>query len=274
MKSKSLSIFETSGLQIVEQTPTILKLQAKGNSIRLFELSVGIPFFLIGLLTIIFWGKLSTLKCARLEATQAACELTTSSLLGDHITPIPTGQLRGAEVEVEKSSDGHTYRVTLLTKNNRIPLNSMYSSGEEDKREKADQINAFIRNPGETSLIIQQDDRWFIYIFGGCFTLGGGAIILHSLMLKLETHCVFDKGLDRMYLNRQNIFKKGEIREYRLHEIKEVVVVKGANEEGGESYTTKLILSSGEQITLPIAGVSSNHYEITQSISRFLGIKS
>jgi hypothetical protein len=53
-KSKSLSIFKTFGLQIVEQTPTILKLQAKGNSIRLFMLLLGIPFFLAGLSIIIF----------------------------------------------------------------------------------------------------------------------------------------------------------------------------------------------------------------------------
>jgi len=91
-KSKSLSIFPTFGLQIVEQTPTMLKLQAKGNSIRLFMLLLGIPFFLAGLSIIIFFGKLTTLKCNRLEATQVACELTTSSLLGGHITPIPTGQ--------------------------------------------------------------------------------------------------------------------------------------------------------------------------------------
>jgi hypothetical protein len=273
-KSKSLSIFKTFGLQIVEQTPTILKLQAKGDSIRLFLLLLGIPFFLAGLPIIIFFGKLTTLKCARLEATQVACELTTSSLLGGHITPIPTGQLRGAEVEVNESSDGDTYRVALLTKNNSIPLSSVYSSGEEGKREKADQINAFIRNPGETSLIIQQDDRWFAYPFGGIFTLVGGGIILSSLMLKLETSCIFDKGLGRMYLNRQNILKKEETREYMLHEIKEAIVVEGTDKEGDIVYNTKLILSSGEQITLPTSGVSSNHYEITQSINRFLGIKS
>jgi hypothetical protein len=59
-----------------------------------------------------------------------------------------------------------------------------------------------------------------------------------------------------------------------LHEIKEAIVVEGTDKEGDKIYNTKLILSSKEQITLPISGVSSNHYEITQSINRFLGIKS
>lgn len=271
-KSKQLSNFITFGLQIVEQTPTILKLQDKGAAN--LQLLLSIPCVLVGLLTIIFIGKLTTLKCDRLEATKMACELTTSSLLGGHITPIPTGQLRGAEVEVGSGrSGGEVYRVALLTKNNSIPLSEGYSSGEEDKREKADQINAFIRNQGQASLIIQQDNRWPFYLFGGFFTLGGASGLFYSLILKLEISCIFDKVSGRMYLKRKNILKKEEIREEMLHEIKEAIVVEGTYNRG-KTYNTKLILSSGESITLPSSGVWSNQYEITQSINQFLGIKS
>lgn len=130
-KSKQLSNFLSFGLQIVEQTPTILKLQDKGAAN--LQLLLTIPCVLVGLLNIIFLGKLTTLKCARLEATKMACELTTSSLLGGDITPI-LGQLRGAEVEV--GSGRKVYRIALLTKNNSIPMTEWYSLEEEDKRKK------------------------------------------------------------------------------------------------------------------------------------------
>jgi hypothetical protein len=49
------------------------------------------------------------------------------------------------------------------------------------KQENADRINAFIANPGKTSLRVEQDDRWSAYFFGGMFILLGGIGILSSL---------------------------------------------------------------------------------------------
>ena len=76
---------------------------------------------------------------------------------------IPMGELQRAEVEVNEDSDGDTYRVVLITENGRIPLSEVYSSGERGKRARANQINAFLSNPEQMSLRIQQDHRWFAY---------------------------------------------------------------------------------------------------------------
>ncbi len=276
-KSKTTSIFETSVLHIVEQTPSILKLQVKGNLARRIMLSVGIPFFLIGLSIIIFWNNLNTLKCNRIKATQVACELTTSSLLGEHITPIPTGQLRGAEVEVGRSSDsdGNTntyYRVILLTKNSSIRLRASYSWEEDEEYRKAYQINSFIRNEELPSLIVQEKPHWLNYLFGGVFTLAGTSLILTSLILKLDTSCIFDKGSGRMYLKQKNLFKQEEIREEMLHKIKKVLVVEKTDKEGDKTYSAQLILSSGEKISLPTSGGFRNNDRIIQSINQFLGL--
>lgn len=150
----------------------------------------------------------------------------------------------------------------------------MVQFGRRRQAQKVERINAFIHNQGQGSLIIQEDDRWPFYLFGGFFTLVGGSGVFYSLILKLKISCIFDKVSGRMYLKRKNILKKEEVREEMLHEIKEAIVVELPYNSRGKIYNTKLILSSGEPITLPSAGVGSNQYEITQSINQFLGIKS
>lgn len=221
----------------------------------------------------IFLGQLTTLLCQRLEPTQVACELTSSSLLGERMLSIPTGELQSAEVEVNEDSDGDTYRVVLVTKNSRIPLSDVYSSGERGKRTRANQINAFISNPEQMSLRIQQDHRWFAYSLGGIFAVVGGGIILSSLMWKIQTSCLFDKGSGRMYLKQQNIFTS-EMREQMLPEILEARVIEGTDSDGDKNYATKLLLRAGEHIPLQISGSASAHYKIAQSINQFLGVKS
>ncbi len=259
-------------MRIVEQTSTILKLQGKGRFTGLFGVLFGAPFFLAGLAVILFIGNLSALKCDRVAATQIACKLTSANILRQKIVPIEAGQLQGAEVQVNEDSDGDTYRVVLITKSGKIPLTDVYSSGIGTKyRENVDKINSFIGNPAQESLLIQQDDRWFAYPFGGIFMLVGGGIILGSLRWKFQTSCIFNKSTGKMYLTEQSLIES-ESKEWMLHHIKEAKAIAGTDSDGDKTYNTKLILKSGEEIALEIPNPASNHYKVTESINRFLGI--
>jgi hypothetical protein len=269
-KTIHIFAFKTFELEIIERTPTTLKLEGKRNLVLFSILLGGIPFVIVGLAIIISWAKLTTLKCDRLTPTQVACELTSSSLLEEHITPIPVGEFQGAELKVKESSNGTTYGVTLLTKKKDIPLSDWRSSSKKVNYKKVKEINDFISNSEQMSLRIQQDDRWFLYPFGGIFALIGSSVIVNTLMKKLDITCIFDKDADRMYLKRQNIFKKAETREEILYEIKKAQIVKKTDKEGNKIYNIKLILRSGDEITLLPLDISYNPYKITQSINHFL----
>jgi hypothetical protein len=62
--------FKTFELEIIERTPTTLKLEGKRNLVLFSILLGGIPFVIVGLAIIISWAKLTTLKCDRLTPTK------------------------------------------------------------------------------------------------------------------------------------------------------------------------------------------------------------
>ncbi len=257
-------------MRIVEQTSTVLKLEDKNNFLSRFFISLfGIPFVLGGLAVLIFFDKLTTLKCHRLEPTQVACEVIASGLFGKKITSIPAGQLQSATVEVNRTSDGGSYRIALITKNKTIPFTFLYHSGT-GKYQKAKQINAFLNNPQQMSLKIQEDDRWLAYPLGGVFALVGGGIIFGSLMWKIPTSCIFDKSSNLVYWNKKNLFQS-ETREQRLDEIREVKVIE-TNYSINDDKIYKLVLSlrSSQQISLSITGSQSDLAQLAESINLFL----
>lgn len=261
---------KTFELKIIERTPTTLKLEAKRDLVLLRVLMGGIPFVILGLAIIIYLAKLTTLKCDRLNPTKVGCELTSSSLLEEHITPIPVGEFQGAELKVNKSSNGTSYGVTLLTKKKDIPISDVYSSSKKVEEKKVKQINDFISKPEQMSLRIQEDNRWLFYAVGGITALVGSSSIINALTKKLDITCLFDKDADRMYLKQQNIFKKAKTREEILYEIRKAQIVEKNNKEGNKTYNINLILRSDDEITLLPLDISYNPYKITQSINHFL----
>jgi hypothetical protein len=165
----------------VEPTPNRLSLQANNLMTAMGTVLFGSVFVVSGLVAMVVFGELATLTCQRVEPTQGSCQFVHSGLLGSDETTIPLNQLQSAKVDVNEGNRGNTYRVVLLTNGGKVPFTSVWSSGAEGKQKNADRINAFIGNPGKTSLRVQQDDRWFAYPFGGIFILAGGGVVLGSL---------------------------------------------------------------------------------------------
>lgn len=147
------------------------------------KLSSSITLILAGVLIIILWGNLVILQCDRPQSTPVACQLTSANLLRQDITLIPPGHLQGAEVQRrhKRRRLNNTYRVILVTKEDRIPLTPGYSTGERGKQEKASQINTFVKNTQQISLTIRQDNRWLGYSFGGMFIVAGVFTLVNFL---------------------------------------------------------------------------------------------
>jgi hypothetical protein len=168
-------------MKIVKQTPNRLRRLAYNLLKALYTVLTACLFVLAGLMVMVLGGELATLTCQRVEPTQGSCQLVTSSLLGlDEIT-IPLNQLQNAKLEQNRDHRGRgNYSVVLLTDDGEIPFISTWNPDVQEKRNKAYLINAFIGNPRETSLHVQQDDRWSAYFFGGLVILCGGIEMLRK----------------------------------------------------------------------------------------------
>ena len=211
-----------------------------------------------GLMVILAFGELATLNCDRIKPTKIACELTKSSLLGKDVTAIK--EIQGAELE-------RGARILLIADGKRIPLTEIYnySEGEEERlKNKVNRINAFINNPEELSLKVQQDFRLVSYLIGGVFLVIGVLITLYALLNKYSILCFFDKGSGRMYLKRQNLLFQSDSREERLDAIREARVQLGSKNK--KSYT-ELLGTSGATIFL---GSLNNNVQVVQTINQFL----
>jgi hypothetical protein len=134
----------------------------------------GSAFVVAGLVVVINFSELATLTCQRVQLTQGSCLFVHSRLLRSDEKTMPLNQLQGAKVDVKIDTKRRSsYRLVLLTDGGEVPFTTTFISGAED----ANRINAFIANPGEISLRVQQDDRWFAYIFGGICILFGGRVV-------------------------------------------------------------------------------------------------
>ena len=123
-------------------------------------------------------------------------------------------------------------------------------------------------------MLIEQDDRWFLYLFGGSFIILGSYVSIGSFPV-LKKSYIFDKLTGKLYVKSQKLFKQVTTEEERmLDEIKEALVVEKTDEEGIKTYATKVRLRASQEITMLKSDFSSNSYEIAQSINQFLGRKS
>lgn len=243
-----------------------LKIQKSPLSVYLIAILLFgfIPFFSgLNILLISLSRELATLKCDRTNRTQVTCELTSSSFLGKNVIAIR--QLYRAELQ----RNHYHERVILMTENGKIPLTRAY--GGSSHLQKATQINDFINNSVESSLKIQVDQRdWFgsliFFLFGGIAMLIGSGISLLFMLHKSVTLCVFDKSSGWVYLKKQNLLLRSEIRQERLTSIRGVQA----------TFDTYLVFNSGERISLslliPLALVN-NHFKTAKPINDFLDIQ-
>ncbi|MEB3335875.1 MAG: hypothetical protein VKJ46_00310 [Leptolyngbyaceae bacterium] len=144
----------------------------------LIGLGVLVVFNLIGW-PFVLLASAQTLTCQREEPTQGLCTLKAKQgplSWEKTLQDFPVNQLQGAELESSTRSTSNLYRIVIITKEKALPLTSTFASGQENKAEIVDQINAFVNNLEQSSLQVQQDDRWFFYIMGGIFIVVGNLV--------------------------------------------------------------------------------------------------
>jgi hypothetical protein len=261
-------------MKITQQTSTILKLQVQNYfQYLLIVFAFAFGFSLIGLLLIILSSSRTTLNCNRLESAQIDCEITKEDWLTKETDSIQVTDLQSAELDIRGRGEDETYEIILITKNSRIPLTNMHSSGAVFNHRKQNKLlNSFIQASSPDSLTIRHDLR-LISIIGAIFLFASPILIFRLLFSKLTTHCIFDKQLNQLFIIEISLLKV-EKKHLKMNQLKEVIVTK---------YSTKgpslalLILDSENIYLSPF--LSNKHrselnYEkynnIAQSINTFI----
>lgn len=142
---------------------------------QLDSLSPTVGFWFIGIFLLLLAPFLfhirakAELSCYRTDLLQGSCRLVQASWLATETREIALAKLQGAVLEAPAAASSN--RVLLLTPTESLPLspltiNGFGTSSYRGKQQSVTQINRFLRQTGDRTLTIQQDDRW-IFLAGG-----------------------------------------------------------------------------------------------------------
>jgi hypothetical protein len=223
-------------MQILKQTSTELTIITSSVwTIWLFAC----PFITIALAFIILMPN-TTLACQRVESKQGNCQLTYSSLAWSNTQEISLENLQGAKVE----QNDDISKVVLLTKVGEVPF-THYSTSWGDKQSMASDVNSFVENAEHRLLKLDQDDRWFGWMFGGIFLLPG---VLIFALAKNEIYS-FDKTFGKITVKRWGLLVN-DVTEYSNREFSEVELEKTKDSDGNISYDVNLLMVGGDRLSL------------------------
>lgn len=141
-----------------------------------FILLVALSFFVGGIRGIVIALQRSVLQCHRLS-TRVECELVSSSLTGTQKTQIASLLSANLETEISSYDLSQSYRIVLIAPDWKQPLMTEFYP-DPNIEKTAHQINTFVQNSSEPSLVIQQQGQWYSFVFGGLYAyVGGGSLI-------------------------------------------------------------------------------------------------
>ncbi|MEH2177376.1 hypothetical protein [Nostoc sp.] len=235
-------------LKILEQTPTLLKLQLKPAAI-LYWFFGGL-FVAGGVLLITTLGKTTTFTCNRLEPTQESCQLITKSILKSQVKNWKLKEVLSAKLDTSTTA-GNSYPLVLVTRDGSIPID-LVNADSTQKESKAAQINAFLKNSREAKLTIHEDSCLWTYPLG-LFLIASGAVCIIYMLMNNIIVCIFDKTLDKATIKREGWFGK-EVIEAKLSEISglniDAVAIDTVTGTNSTSYNIVLNLVSDKNIYL------------------------
>ncbi|MBD2496688.1 hypothetical protein [Nostoc sp. FACHB-280] len=243
-------------MQIIEETSTKLVLEDK-NLQWLWGIIFSIPFVIIGLLIIAATSNLTTLECQRNDSNKITCRRTILSLLGTETNRL-SGQLKEAAVVTEYGTGVVLYTSSSM---DAIELVNHRVFIKEKHYKITDTINAFINNPQQLGLKIQQDDRWSGFLEGIVFLLPGIAIIFKSLAIPKQIFCDFDKYSDQIIIKKQHQFLGIFTQQAKLSEVLKASVTQIPLANRTPWYLIQLELKLGKLISLSSPTRDYKHYQ-------------
>jgi hypothetical protein len=206
-------------MKIIHHTPTQLILRHRPFIFWL----LGSFLTIVGVVIIILFSKTSTLICERGLSNQGHCELKHSHFFISKQIVFSIKDLK--EVRVVKSYSRWMigvqepeYRVILITATEKIALTPYGTTERAQQDAMAAKINGFLQHVNITTLAIEQDNRWLIFLIGGIFILIGLLAELSQIVT-----VTFDKEVGSFKIERQSLLG-AKVIEYSLEDIIDVKV--------------------------------------------------
>ena len=274
-------IWSRPALEIKKLTPSKLTLNIYPVILRIIARN----HQLLGVILLLFpiWAtpQITTLTCKRafpssslekIELTSdiVRCEIEEIGWFG-HLKNIPLAQLQGANL---KPSFGKareiSYQVILLTNKNKIPLRWHGDFQCESYEALTTRINAFVKNPTDNTLSVQQDEREFGYFFLG---LGIFLFWLSFLFVGIGTtsQCTLEPDSNSFTLQHQRFFGLKTFQDkLALNDIAQARVEYGEGFKTTSTSRITLILNTGEKLPLNPVYSSGGKEEIATAIDKFL----
>lgn len=161
-------------------------------------------------------AKTTTFTCNRFEPTQQSCQLITKSILKSQVKNWKLKEVLSAKLDTSTTGAGNSYPLLLLTRDGSISID-LVNANSTQKKSKAAQINAFLKNSQKAKLTIYEDSRLWTYPLG-LFLIASGAVCIIYMLMNNIIICIFDKTLDKATIKREGWFSK-KVVEAKLSEI-------------------------------------------------------
>jgi hypothetical protein len=252
-------------VKIVDKTNIFLEVLDQNHK-YLWGLLLAIPFTAIGLGLMAGTAKVTTLECQRLTVNSIGCQRTITGVLGEEEDGIP-GELQS--VKVAKDSG---IGIVLVTTKGDVELAPYRTFVNGEHERNADRVNAFLKQPRQNTLSVEQDDRLINSLGSGSLLIGGLTIGLFAMAIPVRMSCKLDRLRDRAIVDKQYLLVGNRQTVLTLSAIERAQVKEslfGRNHQ--PVYKIDLVSANAKHVSLSIPSKNLAEYEqIVEEIDRFI----
>jgi hypothetical protein len=254
-------------VKIVEHTDRNLEL-INQNRQCLWGLLFATPFIVAGVILTAATVKVTTLECQRTAGNQIACQRNVSGILGTETDVIP-GQLQSVKT-VKASGTG----VVLGTSTGTVELAPYRAFVTNTQEQTTARLNAFLKDPQQTTIRVEQDDRWINLLWYGNFIVWGVVIAIYALAIPVQMSCKFERDTDRVIMDKKYFLYGDRQTILPLSTVKNAVVRELLFSLSGDRqplYTIDLMPIAAKKVSLSVSNKNLLLcQQIVDKIDRFL----
>lgn len=228
-------------------------------------------FSTAGLSVAVLGSQVNTFTCRRDATTSAGCQISSTGILGTTQQDIALNDIQGTKINsFTDSKNNRSYRLVLLTNQGEFSPLPINTSDLPTVKKWQQEIDGFLQNSQQQPIFIEEDNRLFIYLFGGLFAVTGLAV---AALLGKVVICDIDKTLGKLTLANYGLLGNSQT-EYRIRDLRGVTLEKSVSSKGGTTYRVALVMHSGEHIpfTSYYSSGFKQHQQTVERISQFLNL--
>lgn len=256
-------------MKVIQETHSQMTLRLRPWFLWFF----GAIFSTGGLSVAIVGSQVNTFSCNRDNIAPATCQISSKGLFWSKQQVLTLKDIQGAGIRTVKDSKGNSsYHLLILTNEGEVSPLPINFANQTTVTNWVQDIELFLKETQQQNLLIEDDNRLFIVLFGSLFVSTGLAIAV--LMGKVVV-CDIDKTLGKLTLAKYGIIGNSQT-EYSTRDIRAITLQKSVSSKGGSTYRLALVMHSGEYI--PFTSYYSSGFRQQQRtadiISQFLNVPS